>query len=106
MNKVKANEHSRFRQSKAWKDFRIQVIQERDCRCEMCGIKKKSKQLQLHHLFPLAYEDLTPSKFKVLCAGCHDLVEKYARRLHGKKANEIANRANWDALLIPFLPYY
>ena len=71
-----------------------------------CGMKRLPKRLQIHHLFPSEYEDLSPEKFAVLCPSCHDVVERYSKRLRGKKADEIANKDEWLALYGKFLPHY
>jgi hypothetical protein len=97
------SEHTAYRQTKEWKQFREKIVHERDSRCECCGIKKKG--LNLHHLDPANYQDLDPLKFKLLCKDCHNLVEKMARRLHGSKADMIANKEKWLDLLGPFLPH-
>lgn len=100
------NEHTRFRQSKRWKEFRIRILIERDVRCEACGQRytgKNKRQLQVHHRKPNAYEHLNSDDFAVLCSMCHKEVEKLAKRLAGKKAGDILNKDQWMNLLGRFL---
>jgi predicted HNH restriction endonuclease len=61
----------------------------------MCGSSyagKRTKMLQIHHLDSINYKDLTPSKFRLVCSSCHDLIERmkvkkswgqYAELWHG-----------------------
>ena len=100
-----ASEHTKYRQSKEWKEFRKKIIEERTAVCELCGTKysgKRIKQLQLHHLDPANYENLTSEKFKLICASDHKLVERISKKLQGK--NELKNKELWIALLQDFLP--
>jgi predicted HNH restriction endonuclease len=101
-------ERTNFRLTVAWKQFRETfVVRENGC-CELCGTKyygKQKKSLQLHHLDPAHYDDLNPLKFKLLCSGCHDLVERFAMKLKGSKKDEIKNKAKWIDLLRECLPY-
>ena len=94
-------EHTKFRSTTRWRVFRKSLLEARGYQCACCGIKKK-KGLQIHHKDPENYLDLTPEKFVILCSGCHDLVEKFAKRFRGKKANTITNADLWYALLSPF----
>jgi len=97
-------EHTKFRSTSRWREFRSRLLEERGYRCACCGIKKK-KGLQIHHKDPDHYDDLTPEKFIILCSDCHGLVEKMAKRFRGKKANTITNSELWYELLSPFFPY-
>lgn len=97
-------EHTKFRSTSRWREFRSRLLEERGYRCACCGIKKK-KGLQIHHKDPDQYEDLTSEKFVILCSDCHGLVEKMAKRFRGKKANTITNSELWYELLSPFFPY-
>jgi predicted HNH restriction endonuclease len=75
------NDKDRFRRKKVWKDFRSQIIKARGARCELCGIKKTARGLDVHHLTPDAYTVLEHHRFKILCAGCHEFVERMVFRV-------------------------
>ena len=95
-------EHTKFRSTTRWRQFRARLLEEREFKCACCGIKKK-KGLQIHHKRPDKYTDLEIHEdFVVLCSDCHDLVEKFARRFRGKKKNTIINADLWFALLGSF----
>ena len=80
------NNQTKFRQSKRWKQFRLDMIFRTKCTCELCGTQygtgkkytQACKQLQVHHLRPLEYDFLRPTLFKVVCSSCHDLIERMA----------------------------
>ena len=99
-------EHTKFRTTKEWKEFRKKLISERGSSCEMCGTQysgKRIKQLQVHHKDPGNYTDLTPEKFCLLCSECHSTVERLNKKLKGKKG--VTNKEKWLALIQDFLPY-
>lgn len=62
------------------------MIKKAESRCELCGIKKNARSLDVHHVDPTDYENLDETKFKVLCTDCHAYVERSALRLGGKDA--------------------
>jgi len=98
-----AAEHTKFRSTTRWREFRSRLLEERGYRCELCGTKKK-KGLQIHHLDPEHYTDLSPEKFVILDSACHDLVERLAIKLKGSKSKDIPNLEKWISLLYNFLP--
>lgn len=94
------NAHSKFRQTKKWKLFRLRMLKDRNFTCELCGTKRpKGKGFNVHHLCPSQYTLLTPHLFKVLCPSCHDLVERFAIK---KDWGVYADM--WHKLLDPFIP--
>jgi hypothetical protein len=96
-------EHTKFRSTTRWREFRTHLLEERGFRCELCGTKKK-KGLQIHHLDPEHYLDLTPEKFAILDSACHDLIERFATKLKGSKSKDIPNLEIWIKLLYQYLP--
>ena len=84
-----------FRQSKRWKEFRRQLIKDRGPICELCGAK--SKKINVHHKDPDHYEDLTPSKFVLLCPQCHRPAERIWAKI--QRGVAVPNREQWIALL-------
>jgi hypothetical protein len=104
-----ANYRNKFRARKVWKDFRAGELKARGFRCELCHSKHsgaKSSFLNLHHLDPDNYEDLTPSKFRLLCAVCHDeIVETWITRLNGSVFRPGILFPYWYFLLRDFLTY-
>lgn len=71
---------SKFRQSKAWKTFRADLLLDRGAKCELCRCKysgSRKKYLQVHHIDCRDYTDLDPDKFALLCSACHESVEKF-----------------------------
>jgi hypothetical protein len=102
-----SEQHSKFRTSKEWKAFRLSIIEERQKKCECCGVQKNNaSRLQLHHIFPLDYTNLSPERFALLCANCHAEIERLSKRLRGKKAGTIENLDAWMELYGRFLPHY
>lgn len=84
------NEHSKFRATKLWKDFRLEQIKANDNTCECCGRSyKQASHLQLHHLVPNEYENLDPNNFAVLCSLCHKNVELLASKKSWEGMNKI-----------------
>lgn len=81
------DEKRKFRSSKVWKDFRHSEIQkrklpgEKQARCECCGSQHPDKDFDLHHLEPDNYDNLDPTKFKLLDTKCHEFFEWIAIRL-------------------------
>lgn len=76
-SKIKTTIRSRVK----WKRFRKNLLKECDYTCELCGTKysgKRRKMLNIHHLDESIsnYDNLNKDNYKVLCASCHDLVEK------------------------------
>lgn len=100
------NAHSKYRESKVWKEFCLMMRTKADNRCQCCGIRHaKGKGLNCHHKNPSDYENLdNPDDFVVLCYSCHREVERLAKRLSGKNAALIMNKEAWLALYGPFLP--
>jgi hypothetical protein len=68
-----------FRKSDYWKEFCRLLIAKRNNRCERCGCEQKeaASGLQVHHLDPKNYNDLTENKFAVLCGKCHLTIESF-----------------------------
>lgn len=102
-------EKNKFRQTKAWKDFREEKIAEvkkldpkGKLRCQLSGVPLRDKQANCHHLDETNYTDLQLHKFKILSSTMHTLVEFMALVLNGK--NPVPFREQWMALLGPFLP--
>ena len=94
---------TKFRRTRAWIEFRIGLIETRGKRCEMCGVvKRTARELDCHHLHPEDYANLDPDRFKILCTGCHDFVERMALRVLGR--DPFPNRTEFLRWAGPFLP--
>lgn len=75
--------HDQFRRSKRWLTFRDWFIASHGRTCEFCGkTYKKTASLNVHHKYwcesQAEYEDLTESRFMLLCRECHTFVHKKA----------------------------
>lgn len=57
----------KFRRSFLWRQFCREQLHLRPT-CEECGLHRS---IDVHHLDPAHYEDLTPEKFEALCRKCH-----------------------------------
>lgn len=102
----KTSQKTLFRQSKVWQEFRAGMIYLQNNRCECCGMVypgAKSRQLQVHHLFPEKYELLNPANFSVVCSSCHDLIERFVTRIKGAAFNPPDNFSLWMQLLLRHL---
>lgn len=95
----KTNPHTAFRQSKAWKDFRLFMIASVENQCELCGYKYPGALLQVHHLDPGNYTILNPAQFSVLCASDHDLIERFVNRINGRHFIAPCTIIEWNALI-------
>lgn len=52
------------------KDFKFEIIAERGCKCELCGIS--GKYLELHHKIPVVFGGTTTKENVMLvCEACH-----------------------------------
>lgn len=96
------NLHTQFRSKKKWKLFRQHLLKIHNNTCQLCGATYKNKrcrQLQAHHLYPQMYDLLLPCLFKLICSGCHDLVERMYVKKDWGQYKEL-----WHQLLDDFLP--
>lgn len=80
----------KFRSTIEWKDFRAQILQDRNGLCELCGIdhSKHTRKLELHHkdLNPNNYTDISdPTHFALLCGVCHKSAHQFHARVKSKK---------------------
>ena len=101
-----ADEKTKFRSKKPWKEFRALLLETRGARCECCGCKYTSKRqrfLHLHHLYPSQYDILIPENFRFLCSSCHESVELLAVRLISK-SKTLIRETKWLALYGEFIP--
>lgn len=80
-------EKTKFRRTVKWKKFRAFLLKERGRVCELCGTIKP-QIIQVHHVHPENYTNLeNPLHFKLLCSGCHDLIERFTiKKTWGIKA--------------------
>jgi len=81
--KISSKEKNKFRTKKVWKDFRKEILSDRNNTCEICRIKRK-KGMNVHHQDEENYTDLTKNKFSLLCPKCHKEVERILSRTRNK----------------------
>lgn len=96
-------EKAKFRSSADWKQFRIDMIAERDNVCDFCGRKFPNPKLHIHHrdLNSEHYTDISNKEhFAVLDNACHDTLH-WMHTLATSKKNKTANQALID-LQAPF----
>lgn len=75
--------------SEEWYNLKIDIVQQRGCNCERCGIEKKPNQLHLHHL---SYERLFNEQLydlQLLCPKCHMNAHGLLKPKKIKKTKEI-----------------
>lgn len=78
---------ARFRSSPAWRDFRLQMIERDESKCQCCGIRYPAPKLQVHHkdLDKERYEELdVPETFVCLCSTCHKSLHSMERKVRNK----------------------
>lgn len=79
------NERAEFRKTTTWIQFSHMMKINHGCRCEDCGRIFKEDDLEVHHLIEDEdYDNLDPSRFKVLCLTCHDKIhnlDKYQDKI-------------------------
>jgi len=57
--------------SAEWKELKIDLLQERGCKCERCGAKRTPTRLQVHHkTYERLYNELA-TDLVLLCGKCH-----------------------------------
>lgn len=104
---ITSKDKTKFRSSREWKEFRQSLLEERGCSCELCGTRysgKRKRYLQVHHLDPENYKDLSPDKFVLLCSSCHEMVERISKKILSKNT-ELSNKSKWIILLENYLPF-
>jgi len=83
----KTSEHSSFRRTQKWKNFRKMMLQKYPC-CKFCDSKKATRTV--HHIYDCAtqeeYEDLKENRFIVLCSQCHNYLHWIGRKKSSSKA--------------------
>lgn len=101
VSNTEAKEHAKFRGTAIWKDFRAKMIMSVGGECELCGTRytgKRTRQLNVHHIDPVNYYDLTPTNYRVVCSSCHDLIERMLIKKSWGRYTEL-----WHGLLDKFL---
>lgn len=96
---MKSKDKALFRKTIEWKEYRKEIIEERGCYCECCGMK--NKKLSLHHkdLNVNNYKDLTDkTKHSLLCSRCHS----FLHHIHTQTFKKSSNQNNADLLNICF----
>lgn len=78
---MKKTEHQLFRRSKAWQNFRKEMLNTHPY-CAFCHSNRATRTV--HHIFNCQteeeYEDLTPSRFIILCSHCHTYLHWIGRK--------------------------
>lgn len=60
-----------YLKSNEWVQLKIDLIQDRGCKCERCNRSRKPTSLQVHHItYKRLYNELA-SDLELLCRGCH-----------------------------------
>ncbi|MBP3905282.1 hypothetical protein [Turicibacter sp.] len=73
--KINYNEHIK---SKEWKEFKKEVCELRNYKCQCCGVKKKSN-LHLHHKHYKTLGSERLEDVELLCMKCHNLLHHKGR---------------------------
>ena len=69
------NERAEFRNTTKWIMFSDMMKSKHGFRCDDCGRLFNEDDLEVHHLIEDEdYDNLDPSRFKVLCLECHDKI--------------------------------
>jgi hypothetical protein len=68
----------KFRQTDKWISF-SKHLRNIHKECECCTLK--SKNLNVHHLFPKEYDNLQEDKFVVVCHSCHKTIESLSKKI-------------------------
>ena len=100
---MNSSEKTRFRSQKKWKDFTRKLIKTRGMSCELFGVALEKGKAQVHHLDPANYDDLEPSKFKILSPTAHEFIEHIGKIYNGSKT-KIPNEELMLVWLKDFLP--
>jgi 5-methylcytosine-specific restriction endonuclease McrA len=63
--------HTQNESRRKAKDLKYEIMYERGCKCEMCGVT--GEYLELHHIIPVAFGgDCVKENLLLLCEKCHD----------------------------------
>lgn len=88
-------EKTKYRNTKEWKKFRKELLEDADYKCQVCGIRKK-KKLQIHHLNEKAYGQETKESVVILCPTCHKIVEWLLSRTRNPvDLNDFCSNLKW-----------
>jgi hypothetical protein len=60
-----------YLKSEEWYNLKIDLLQNRGCKCEKCGTKKSPTMLQVHHKTYIRLYDELASDLILLCGVCH-----------------------------------
>lgn len=78
--KLPSREKAAFRKTRAWQDFRQEMIGANDYACHICGMRYEDRPqtLTVHHRIKCTtmeqYANLDPARFWLLCRPCHDWI--------------------------------
>jgi 5-methylcytosine-specific restriction endonuclease McrA len=71
-----SKEKAKYRAGKHFKNLRLQLIKEAENCCSLCGVRKPSRYLQIHHVNPDKYKAPDEADYcVVLCSECHKYLE-------------------------------
>lgn len=62
--------------SKEWYDLKIDLLEIRGCKCEICGKQKHPTRLQIHHKHYLTLFNENPEDLLILCSTCHKEIHR------------------------------
>lgn len=83
---MNSQEKNKYRKTKQFKQLRNIKLDEANCRCHLCGVKKPNRYLQVHHINPDKYAE--PDEYDwtiLLCSACHEYLEAKIKVLNNKK---------------------
>lgn len=76
--------YHKYLASDTWVQIKIDLLQDRGCKCERCGCRRAPQFLHVHHVTYDRVFHEEPSDLEVLCSKCH-VVEHEIVTLRPKK---------------------
>jgi DNA-binding transcriptional regulator YhcF (GntR family) len=95
--------YTAYLKSEEWRDLKIDLINKRGSKCEICGKSKVANKLHIHHLtYERIYHEL-PSDLQILCSVCHmkehGLIKEKVKREKAKKPKKQKQKSNiWQVV--------
>ena len=77
--------YKNYIQSKEWFDMKIDLLQIRGCKCEICQIAKSPCKIQMHHITYKNLYNESPNELMLLCNKCHMKIHGLIKKKKVKK---------------------
>lgn len=73
-------EYKEYLSSKEWKIKATQALERVDYKCQVCGLSKFARKLEVHHLTYERFKREIPEDLDVVCNKCHKIKDRQRER--------------------------